>query len=84
MFIYYLELPSHFPPSVLLGTSLTFSPFSSIDLPNIAASLYSTELCKRLKGFLSASPPSRPLQHVAELLIATADFERDLDSWQLR
>ncbi|KAM0896333.1 hypothetical protein ACQ4PT_023262 [Festuca glaucescens] len=57
---------------------------SSIDLPNIAASLYSTELCKRLKGFLSASPPSRPLQHVAELLIATADFERDLDSWQLR
>ncbi|VAI56494.1 unnamed protein product [Triticum turgidum subsp. durum] len=57
---------------------------SSIDLPNIAASLYSTELCKRLKGFLSASPPSRPLQHVAELLIATADFERDLDSWQVR
>ncbi|KAE8812592.1 hypothetical protein D1007_10280 [Hordeum vulgare] len=30
------------------------------------------------------SPPSRPLQHVAELLIATADFERDLDSWQVR
>uniref|UniRef100_A0A0E0G3B3 Uncharacterized protein n=1 Tax=Oryza nivara TaxID=4536 RepID=A0A0E0G3B3_ORYNI len=57
---------------------------SSIDLPNIAASLYSTELCKRLKGFLSASPPSRPLEHVAELLIATADFERDLDSWQVR
>ncbi|XP_024318268.1 uncharacterized protein LOC100844890 isoform X2 [Brachypodium distachyon] len=57
---------------------------SSIDLPNIAASLYSTELCKRLKGFLSASPPSRPLQHVAELLIATADFERDLDSWEVR
>uniref|UniRef100_A0A453NL97 Uncharacterized protein n=1 Tax=Aegilops tauschii subsp. strangulata TaxID=200361 RepID=A0A453NL97_AEGTS len=57
---------------------------SSIDLPNIAASLYSTELCKRLKGFLSASPPSRPLQHVAELLIATANFERDLDSWQVR
>ncbi|KAL5207204.1 hypothetical protein ABZP36_031639 [Zizania latifolia] len=57
---------------------------SSIDLPNIAASLYSTELCKRLKGFLSASPPSRPLEHVAELLIATADFERDLDSWRVR
>ncbi|KAL6604491.1 hypothetical protein ACP70R_042918 [Stipagrostis hirtigluma subsp. patula] len=57
---------------------------SSIDLPNIAASLYSTELCKRLKGFLSSSPPSRPLQHVAELIIATADFERDLDSWQVR
>ncbi|XP_062223795.1 uncharacterized protein LOC133922457 isoform X2 [Phragmites australis] len=57
---------------------------SSIDLPNIAASLYSTELCKRLKGFLSSSPPSRPLQHVAELIIATADFERDLDTWQVR
>jgi hypothetical protein len=58
--------------------------FSSIDLPNIAASLYSTELCKRLRGFLSSSPPSRPVQHVAELIIATADFERDLDSWQVR
>uniref|UniRef100_A0A0D9VEN6 Uncharacterized protein n=1 Tax=Leersia perrieri TaxID=77586 RepID=A0A0D9VEN6_9ORYZ len=58
--------------------------YNSIDLPNIAASLYSTVLCKRLKGFLSASPPSRPLEHVAELLIATADFERDLDSWQVR
>ncbi|CAO2037558.1 unnamed protein product [Urochloa humidicola] len=57
---------------------------SSIDLTNIAASIYSTELCKRLKGFLSSSPPSRPLQHVAELIIATADFERDLDSWQVR
>ncbi|RLM79393.1 uncharacterized protein C2845_PM12G05810 [Panicum miliaceum] len=57
---------------------------SSIDLTNIAASIYSTELCKRLKGFLSSSPPSRPLQHVAELIIATADFERDLHSWQVR
>ncbi|KAG0532195.1 hypothetical protein BDA96_04G087700 [Sorghum bicolor] len=57
---------------------------SSIDLPNIAASLYSTELCKRLKGFLSSSPPSRPVQHVAELIIATYEFERDLESWQVR
>nr|CAB3449233.1 unnamed protein product [Digitaria exilis] len=57
---------------------------SSIDLTNIAASIYSTELCKRLKGFLSSSPPSRPLKHVAELIIATADFERDLDSWKVR
>ena len=57
---------------------------SSIDLTNIAASIYSTELCKQLKGFLSSSPPSRPLQHVAELIIATADFERDLHSWQVR
>ncbi|XP_066318117.1 uncharacterized protein [Miscanthus floridulus] len=57
---------------------------SSIDLPNIAASLYSTELCKRLKGFLSSSPPSRPVQHVAELIIATYELERDLESWQVR
>ncbi|XP_020099645.1 uncharacterized protein LOC109718055 isoform X2 [Ananas comosus] len=57
---------------------------SSIDLPNISASLYSTELCKRLRGFLSACPPSRPLPYVAELLIATADFERNLDSWNIR
>ncbi|XP_064955439.1 uncharacterized protein LOC135607493 isoform X1 [Musa acuminata AAA Group] len=57
---------------------------SSIDLPNIAASLYSTELCKRLRGFLAACPPSKPSQHVAELLIATADFERDLESWNIR
>ncbi|XP_072963151.1 uncharacterized protein [Typha angustifolia] len=57
---------------------------SSIDLPNIAASIYTTELCKRLRGFLAACPPSRPLPHVAELLIATSDFERDLDSWNIR
>ncbi|XP_064998843.1 uncharacterized protein LOC103978189 isoform X10 [Musa acuminata AAA Group] len=57
---------------------------SSIDLPNIAASLYSTELCERLRGFLAACPPSKPSQHVAELLIATADFERDLESWNIR
>jgi hypothetical protein len=69
----------------MLNFPLTYNVlFSSIDLPNIAASLYSTELCKRLRGFLSSSPPSRPVQHVAELIIATADFERDLDSWQVR
>lgn len=57
---------------------------SSIDLSNIAASVYSTELCKRLRGFLVAWPPSSPLPHVTDLLIATADFERDLDSWNIR
>ncbi|KAI3852139.1 hypothetical protein MKW92_040856 [Papaver armeniacum] len=57
---------------------------SSIDLSNIAASVYSTELCKRLRGFLAAWPPSSPLPHVTDLLIATADFERDLDSWNIR
>ncbi|KAG1326740.1 hypothetical protein COCNU_01G006740 [Cocos nucifera] len=57
---------------------------SSIDLPNIAASLYSIELCKRLRGFLSACPPAKPSLHVTELLIAAADFERNLDSWNIR
>lgn len=56
---------------------------SSIDLANITAAIYSTELCKRLKTFLSAWPPSNPQQHVNELLVATADFERDLESWNI-
>ncbi|OEL33227.1 hypothetical protein BAE44_0005757 [Dichanthelium oligosanthes] len=42
-------------------------------------------LTRQEVGFFKLlSPPSRPLQHVAELIIATADFERDLDSWQVR
>ncbi|XP_042490199.1 uncharacterized protein LOC122070153 isoform X3 [Macadamia integrifolia] len=56
---------------------------SSIDLSNIAAGAYSTELCNRLRGFLAAWPPSSPLPHVTELLISTADFERDLESWNI-
>ncbi|XAR56351.1 hypothetical protein NMG60_11036803 [Bertholletia excelsa] len=56
---------------------------SSIDLSNITAAVYSIELCKRLRGFLAAWPPSRPLSHVNELLIATADFERNLESWNI-
>ncbi|XP_050903449.1 uncharacterized protein LOC127117468 isoform X1 [Lathyrus oleraceus] len=57
---------------------------SSIDLAKITAAIYSTELCKRLKTFLSAWPPSSPQAHVNELLVATADFERDLESWNIR
>ncbi|KAK7258316.1 hypothetical protein RIF29_23889 [Crotalaria pallida] len=56
---------------------------SSIDLTNITAAVYSTELCKRLKAFLAAWPPSSPQAHVNELLVATADFERDLESWKI-
>jgi hypothetical protein len=54
---------------------------SSIDLANLAAVVYSTQLCHRLRAFLSAVPPSCPLPHVNELLIAVSDFERNLDSW---
>ncbi|KAK1317379.1 hypothetical protein QJS10_CPA05g02112 [Acorus calamus] len=56
---------------------------SSIDLPNVAASVYSNELCARLRQFLAACPPSQPSSHVIELLVATADFERDLQSWNI-
>ncbi|KAJ4730295.1 Pesticidal crystal cry8Ba protein [Melia azedarach] len=56
---------------------------SSIDLSNIAAAVYSSELCNRLRGFLAAWPASSPLPHVNELLVAVADFERDLESWNI-
>lgn len=60
------------------------SPFSSIDLPNITATIYSSWLCKRLHGCLRACSPSKPSQHVTELLATTASFERDLLSWNIR
>nr|XP_027063036.1 uncharacterized protein LOC113689466 isoform X1 [Coffea arabica] len=56
---------------------------SSIDLANITATVYSTELCTRLRAFLSAWPPSSPMPYVNGLLIATADFERNLESWNI-
>ncbi|CAK9315428.1 unnamed protein product [Citrullus colocynthis] len=56
---------------------------SSIDLSNITAAVYSTELCNRLRGFLSAWPPSGPLPYINELLVATVDFERSLESWNI-
>uniref|UniRef100_A0A2C9UVX2 Uncharacterized protein n=1 Tax=Manihot esculenta TaxID=3983 RepID=A0A2C9UVX2_MANES len=56
---------------------------SSIDLSNITAAVYSTELCNRLRSFLCAWPPSSPQPHVNELLTAIADFERDLDLWNI-
>ncbi|GKE85947.1 hypothetical protein Tco_1559689, partial [Tanacetum coccineum] len=55
----------------------------SIDLLSITTAVYSSELCKRLKGFLAAWLPSSPQPHVNELLIATADFERNLESWNI-
>ncbi|KDP41462.1 hypothetical protein JCGZ_15869 [Jatropha curcas] len=56
---------------------------SFIDLPNLSSSIYSTELCNRLRAFLLACPPTGPSPHVAELVIATADFQRDLASWNI-
>ncbi|XP_010036107.1 uncharacterized protein LOC104425188 isoform X1 [Eucalyptus grandis] len=56
---------------------------SSVDLSNITAAVYSTELYRRISAFLAAWPPSSPLPYVNELLKAAADFERDLESWNL-
>ncbi|XP_024361658.1 uncharacterized protein [Physcomitrium patens] len=57
---------------------------SSIDLPNLTAEIYGVELANRLRTFLVACPPSSPLPPVTDLMLATADFERDLSSWGIR
>ncbi|BAT81923.1 hypothetical protein VIGAN_03183600 [Vigna angularis var. angularis] len=56
---------------------------SFVDLPNLSASIYSTELCNRLRAFLISCPPSGPSSPVAELVIATSDFQRDLVNWSI-
>ncbi|XP_042067514.1 uncharacterized protein LOC121810862 isoform X1 [Salvia splendens] len=56
---------------------------SSIELSAITAAVYSTELSKRLGCFLAMWPPSSPLPHVNDLLIAMLDFERNLESWNI-
>ncbi|XP_030495450.2 uncharacterized protein LOC115711246 isoform X2 [Cannabis sativa] len=56
---------------------------SFIDLPNLSSSIYSTELCSRLRAFLIACPPTGPSPPVAELVIATADLQRDLANWNI-
>ncbi|XWS45008.1 hypothetical protein CRYUN_Cryun15aG0098800 [Craigia yunnanensis] len=56
---------------------------SFIDLPNLSAPIYSVDLCNRLRAFLVACPPPGPSPPVIELVIATADFQRDLSSWNI-
>ncbi|XP_052141879.1 uncharacterized protein LOC127761609 [Oryza glaberrima] len=56
---------------------------SFVDLPNLAASIYSVELSNRLRAFLVACPPTGPSSPVADLVIATADFQKDLASWNI-
>ncbi|KAL1560530.1 hypothetical protein AAHA92_10730 [Salvia divinorum] len=56
---------------------------SSIELSAITAVVYSMELSKRLGCFLAMWPPSSPLPHVNDLLIAMSDFERNLESWNI-
>ncbi|KAI4389465.1 hypothetical protein MLD38_001690 [Melastoma candidum] len=56
---------------------------SFVDLPNLSSAIYSTELCNRLRSFLTACPPSGPSPHVTDLVIATADFQSDISSWKI-
>ncbi|KAL8143887.1 hypothetical protein V2J09_016919 [Rumex salicifolius] len=56
---------------------------SFIDLPNLSASIYSVELSTRIREFLISCPPNGPSPPVAELVIAAADFERDLTNWNI-
>ncbi|XP_050206018.1 uncharacterized protein LOC126655767 isoform X2 [Mercurialis annua] len=56
---------------------------SFIDLPNLCASIYSADLSSRLRTFLVACPPPGPSPPVSELVIATADFQMDLASWNI-
>ncbi|XP_022775011.1 uncharacterized protein LOC111316996 [Durio zibethinus] len=57
---------------------------SFIDLPNLSAPIYSADLCNRLREFLVGCPPPGPSPAVIELVIATADFQRDLSSWNIK
>ncbi|TMW99778.1 hypothetical protein EJD97_001966 [Solanum chilense] len=57
---------------------------SFIDLPNLSSAIYSAELCCRLRAFLIACPPAGPSPHVTDLVIATADFQRDLACWNIK
>ncbi|RZC76552.1 hypothetical protein C5167_000735 [Papaver somniferum] len=56
---------------------------SCIDLPDISSSIYSMELCTRLRAFLVACRPESPSSPVSELVIATAEFQKDLISWNI-
>ncbi|RAL45738.1 hypothetical protein DM860_009602 [Cuscuta australis] len=56
---------------------------SFLDLPNLSSAIYSTELCNRLRAFLVSCPPAGPSSPMADLINATADFQRDLTSWNI-
>ncbi|KAK9284724.1 hypothetical protein L1049_023901 [Liquidambar formosana] len=56
---------------------------SFVDLPNLSSSIFSVDLCSRLRAFLVACPPTGPSPPVAELVVATSDFQRDLASWNI-
>ncbi|KAL9255246.1 hypothetical protein AKJ16_DCAP02481, partial [Drosera capensis] len=57
---------------------------SFIDLPNLSTAIYSIDLCNRIREFLIACPPAGPSPPVTELVIATADLQKDLAGWNIR
>lgn len=61
-----------------------FVECSFVDLPHLAANIYCAELGNRLRAFLVKCPPSSPSPPVADLVIATADFQKDLTGWNIR
>ncbi|XP_055829046.1 uncharacterized protein LOC129897964 isoform X1 [Solanum dulcamara] len=56
---------------------------SFLDLPNLSSSIYSAELCSRLRAFLVACPPTGPSSPVAELIVTTADLQKDFSAWNI-
>ncbi|GKA00362.1 hypothetical protein Tco_0672912, partial [Tanacetum coccineum] len=56
---------------------------SFIDLPNLSSAIYSAELSSRLRAFLVACPPAAPSPHVTDLVVASADFQKDLATWNV-
>ncbi|XP_009601182.1 uncharacterized protein [Nicotiana tomentosiformis] len=56
---------------------------SFLDLPNLSSAIYSMELCSRLRAFLVAYPPTGPSSPVAELIVATADLQKDFSAWNI-
>ncbi|XP_009122050.1 uncharacterized protein LOC103846803 isoform X1 [Brassica rapa] len=54
-----------------------------IDLPDLSAAIYRTDLLKILIEYLITWPPPSPSPQVVDLVITTADFEADLTRWKL-
>nr|VDD34137.1 unnamed protein product [Brassica oleracea] len=54
-----------------------------IDLPDLSAAIYRTDLLKILIEYLISWPPPSPSPQVVDLVITTADFEADLTRWKL-
>nr|GEX97346.1 hypothetical protein [Tanacetum cinerariifolium]GEY20973.1 rhomboid-like protease 5 [Tanacetum cinerariifolium] len=62
---------------------MPFKNLIFINLPNLSSAIYSAELSSRLRAFLVACPPAALSPHVTDLVVATADFQNDLASWNV-